>query len=557
MVCSRLFVHLALLVLLTWPGAAASNASAPIATYRHGEVSHEVSQAEYESWLRFKKAQDEPPKRVSQLEELALVRVAAEQAGQRGLDKQPRVRFFLQHMQQTILHAAWRKRETNSLSVSEEEVEAAYRNDPNAFQRPRKVRLLNLYKRFPAQASPAQRTAIQTKMKEIRRQLLAGADFRDLARRESDSQTRFEGGVVGLVVAGQLRPEFDAVVMHLKPNQISEIIETPDGLTIFQCDYIQPADKPSAAEVRKKLYSVLLQSKRKQHWKDVQQTLLKDANPTYFTDQLASAAAESVVLRFASHTLTFEELGYFLQLRQIKSRPHELKPERLKTVLNAYIRQVRAAEQARARGLAGETEIRDRLKWKRLELLFGEELRQRIVERFVPLTQEEIRTYFNTNRDTFRHPPAFDLAVIQLQLDQNSRRAQYERAQQLSLQLSSGQLDFAQAAQTHSVHPSAPKGGRLGWLDRRRLTAFGPRVYKTVTAMQPGTTSQLIEQDSSVWIVKLLAARAERPMTFAEAAPQAENRLGNARIGALQRQIKREMAEALQLRLATKASTQP
>ena len=46
-------------------------------------------------------------------------------------------------------------------------------------------------------------------MEEIRKELLAGADFDELAWRESDSQTRFRGGAMGTCPRACSHPDVD------------------------------------------------------------------------------------------------------------------------------------------------------------------------------------------------------------------------------------------------------------------------------------------------------------------------------------------------------------
>lgn len=72
------------------------------------------------------------------------------------------------------------------------------------------------------------------KAQQIRQQVLSGADFADLARKESISQTASSGGVLGDMQPSDLRPELRDAVAALAPGQVTDPIKMPDGYAILQ-----------------------------------------------------------------------------------------------------------------------------------------------------------------------------------------------------------------------------------------------------------------------------------------------------------------------------------
>jgi parvulin-like peptidyl-prolyl isomerase len=69
---------------------------------------------------------------------------------------------------------------------------------------------------------------------EILRQLRAGADFEQLAKQKSIGPTAAQGGDLGYFFPGDFAPQFDEAIRKLKPGEISDIVETPDGYHIFK-----------------------------------------------------------------------------------------------------------------------------------------------------------------------------------------------------------------------------------------------------------------------------------------------------------------------------------
>ena len=66
--------------------------------------------------------------------------------------------------------------------------------------------------------------------------------FSDLALKNSECPTALNGGDLGVLSAGKLYPELDAVLFALKENYISGVVETEMGFHVIQCQKIIPAE---------------------------------------------------------------------------------------------------------------------------------------------------------------------------------------------------------------------------------------------------------------------------------------------------------------------------
>ena len=119
-------------------------------------------------------------------------------------------------------------------------------------------------------------------------------------------------------------------------------------------------------------------------------------------------------------------------------------------------------------------------------------------------------------------------------------------------------MSFEQAAAESSVHPSAATGGNLGWLDPWQLTRVGPAVAKVVPTLEPGELSDVVQQPapatggSTLWILRLMAIRPSRPMSFQEAVDQGLiPNLEKQRWDTLLDQVWQEVLEELEVRMAS------
>jgi len=76
---------------------------------------------------------------------------------------------------------------------------------------------------------------VKTRLKGFRDRIAKGDDFSTLAVLYSeDPGSSKQGGELGMFKRGDMRPEFEAAAFKLKPNEVSDIVETEDGFHIIQ-----------------------------------------------------------------------------------------------------------------------------------------------------------------------------------------------------------------------------------------------------------------------------------------------------------------------------------
>ena len=92
--------------------------------------------------------------------------------------------------------------------------------------------------------SPDARMAARAKAESLVVQLRAGADFANVARRESmDPGSRDQGGDLGWARRGSgFVPEFERAIFTLPPGVISDLVESSFGFHIIRVDRVQPAE---------------------------------------------------------------------------------------------------------------------------------------------------------------------------------------------------------------------------------------------------------------------------------------------------------------------------
>jgi len=121
----------------------------------------------------------------------------------------------------------------NQVSVTDAELQKYYNDHKKEFETPASAQVKYVaIERTPIAADTA---ASLAKAREIRAELVGGADFAEVARRESaDQGSAVNGGELGTIRKGQTVPAFDAAAFSQPLNQISEPIQTQFGYHLIQ-----------------------------------------------------------------------------------------------------------------------------------------------------------------------------------------------------------------------------------------------------------------------------------------------------------------------------------
>lgn len=138
-----------------------------------------------------------------------------------------RVRFVAMDPETIIPDAA--------VSVADKEVAAFYSEHKQDFRRPAKasIRLVVLEK----SATAADSAAAREHALKVRQEIVGGADFAEVARRESqDPGSAAQGGDLGTFQRGQMVPAFDQAVWSLPVGQVTQPVLTPFGYHIIKVE---------------------------------------------------------------------------------------------------------------------------------------------------------------------------------------------------------------------------------------------------------------------------------------------------------------------------------
>ena len=127
-----------------------------------------------------------------------------------------------------------------AIAITPPDIEAYYQANREEFAAPEAVRAAAILLPLAAEANDAERQKVRDKAQDLRRQLVAGADFAELAHRHSDGPSADAGGDIGFVPKGG-GGQLEAALFKLKDGEISAVVETAAGLLILKRTGWRPA----------------------------------------------------------------------------------------------------------------------------------------------------------------------------------------------------------------------------------------------------------------------------------------------------------------------------
>lgn len=146
-----------------------------------------------------------------------------------------------------------------NLKVSDAEVHDFYAGNRDKFEIPEQVRARHILVKVDGKADAAAKDAARKKAEELLIQVKGGADFAELAKKNSDCPSAPKGGDLGFFPHGQMVEPFDKAVFALKPGEVSVVIETQFGYHVIKLEERKDAglvsEKDVAAEIKDYLKS--------------------------------------------------------------------------------------------------------------------------------------------------------------------------------------------------------------------------------------------------------------------------------------------------------------
>jgi peptidyl-prolyl cis-trans isomerase SurA len=128
----------------------------------------------------------------------------------------------------------------SGILIDEAELLEFYNHHPGSFSEPESFKVSQIFFSLPASAKPSVVSDVRAKAQRVFELLQKGGDFKELAKKYSESTERSSGGNLGYFKAGQLFPEIDQAISKLQVGQYSSPVQSPSGFHIMRLDEKKP-----------------------------------------------------------------------------------------------------------------------------------------------------------------------------------------------------------------------------------------------------------------------------------------------------------------------------
>lgn len=162
----------------------------------------------------------------------------------------------------------------SKVNVSPEEVERYYsehggggESGEGGGKEGEQIAISHIFLKIPPGASPDQVAEVEARAEKILENLKGGADFAEVARRESEDGAAQSGGKLGTFKRSELRQSLEEAVADLEAGEFSKPIREANGVHIVRLDEIIVAEggagvpKAEIEEIKQQLYAKALEER--------------------------------------------------------------------------------------------------------------------------------------------------------------------------------------------------------------------------------------------------------------------------------------------------------
>lgn len=225
--------------------------------------SETLTRSQFETLLAALASNGRPAKTEAQkrqvAEQYAELEVMVQEARRRKLDQDPDIKQMMSIQTDSVLANALAKKLSEDTHFTELDLRAYYDAHKNDFEQAKGGHILIRFKGSSVPLKPNEKDLTPeealAKAQDLRKQILAGADFATLAKTNSDDTgSAVKGGDLGTFRHGQMVPAFDQAAFSVPVGQVSEPVKTQFGYHLIKITErtSQPFDE-AKAQIEKQL----------------------------------------------------------------------------------------------------------------------------------------------------------------------------------------------------------------------------------------------------------------------------------------------------------------
>ena len=149
------------------------------------------------------------------------------------------------------------------VTVTDKEISDFYNKNLDKFKKPESIHARHLLVSNTPGDTDKIKAEKKAKAEELRKQLAAGADFAELAKKNSDCPSKESGGDLGTFTRGQMVKPFEDAAFSQEKNAIGPVVETEFGFHIIQVlEHVSPQVAKLDGEMKKQIQAFLERQKQ-------------------------------------------------------------------------------------------------------------------------------------------------------------------------------------------------------------------------------------------------------------------------------------------------------
>lgn len=206
---------------------------------------------------------------------LVEVKMMAQEARDRKLDKQDDVKLKLEFMSDQILAKELEDAAIDEIKISDKAVNDYYKANADKFVSPRRFKVSHILV-----ADQAKATALLARVKK-------GEDFAAIAKAESTCPSKEQGGDLGWISAGRMDPAFEKAAFALKKGEVSGVVKTQFGYHIIKVVDINEQQTKTLADVKERIETTLKREQEQDAMTKLRDKVSKKVKVAVYEDYFA------------------------------------------------------------------------------------------------------------------------------------------------------------------------------------------------------------------------------------------------------------------------------
>ncbi|MFK8011139.1 MAG: peptidylprolyl isomerase [Marinicellaceae bacterium] len=389
-----------------------------------------------------------------------------------------------------------------------------------------KIRLYQIYKNYPVNASQADINATINQLNEIKSNIHTLDDFKQMATLYSDSQSRLQKGLIGNIPKGKFPDSLDKVVMQLQENQMTDVLKGKKGAVLFFCEKVIVATKSTPEQIKQRVINRLKNHTLEKKYYDLVQKTLNLGHIEIDWRLMKEGDLKDISVNSTYTKISNQQLKWLLNGLNKNHKLNSFNINKIQNTIENYVKNIAFFNQLSQNS---QQNLNLKFDFKYKNIIASEVMALMINEKLDRPTLVEERNYYQQNQSQFVRDKYYDISAIALKFDKDNKIEVYSKGQKILSQINNKSLSFKQAVYNYSFFKDNYHNGHMGNLSSKKIpNLIGINALKQIQLMQTGEISQLVETDSEIlWVFRLNAIEHPRLMTFEEAQKKIHNILGN------------------------------